>query len=454
MFGGRAAAHDPPHATGIVWFSDGVLERNLVRTNRGLILTEDQGKTFRLLCNDAFGALLQEVAPVVFTYDGRLLVGTYAKGLLEATPDLCTFGIVQGRLAGISVVALETSPGAPHSLFALLAKDGSDEHLFSSTDDGRTWLVPSRTEDFLFSLRVSPSDSARLYGSALSVGDGGHLSYRVLVSSDSGQNFRPHDIVLDDNESGLQVLAVDPLDPDRAFVRTVAADPPLPERLLRTDFTEVMLLAGPTHMATTKDGSTLWIGSREGVLRSTDHGATFERLDGAGLRRISCLELHDGRLFACGESETAVGVFVSSDHGASFSSYLQFPQVKERLPCPTGSNESRICGPSFEDWRLEQGTSANPTADAGLDVGTSPRDASIPEVKSAPPHEGCSCSMGQRSSTSAGGSAWVVVAAALLLERWAYARSRLSRDWFSWVRRIGKVAGTGSESRAPQERLG
>ena len=416
MFGSPAAAHDPPHATGMVWFSRGVPERNLVRTNRGLILTEDRGKTFRLLCNDAFFALSQEVAPSAFTYDGRLLLGTYSKGLLEATPDLCSFGTVQGPIAGISVVAVEPSPGAPHSLFALVAKDGSDEHVFSSTDDGHTWFAPSRTDDFLFSLRVSPSDPTRLYASALSVRDGGHLSYRVLVSSDSGRSFRPQDIVLDDSESGLQVLMVDPFDPNRAFIRTIAADPQLPERLLRTDdgawtFTEVMSLAGPTHMATTKDSSMQWIGSREGVLRSTDRGSTFERMDGAGLRRISCLELHDDRLFACGESETAIGVFVSSDRGASFSSYLQFPQVRERLPCPSGSNESRACGLSFEDWRLEQAIPEKPT-DAGQDIGPPSRDAG-------------SCSMGRKPDTSAEASAWGVVAAALFLIR-VRAKSRRS----------------------------
>src|SRR5262249_22094278 len=129
--------------------------------------------------------------------------------------------------------------------------------------------------------------------------DGGASAYRLLTSSDGGQTFQVHAVSLGAMEIGVSVLAVDPSDPERAFVRTAASDPTLPERLLRTDdggatLVDVMTLRGPSNVATSEDGGTVWIGGQDGVFRSTDHGKTFTAVPTAGVTQVACLVLHGG----------------------------------------------------------------------------------------------------------------------------------------------------------------
>jgi hypothetical protein len=212
----------------------------------------------------------------------------------------------------------------------------------------------------LFSLRIAPSDANRLYASSLHSGDSGAGSYRLLASADGGRTFRATPVTLNDSEVSLSVLAVDPSAEDRVFVRTAASDPSLSERLLRSDdggttLVEVLSGLGPTVIEASPDGSTLWLGTQEGVYRSTDHGVTFTRLDGAGVTQVACLEYHAGGLYACGLSGNEYGVLESTDDGASFSFYLRFPQVTAPLACPTGSTTGDACITRFEDWSLEQG---------------------------------------------------------------------------------------------------
>jgi hypothetical protein len=361
LYAGAAAAHAPPEATGIVWASSGSHERIIVRTNRGLIVSDDAGASFRLLCNDAFGASLTEVAPVVSTSSGRLLVASYLGGLLAASDDLCTFTPVPGPLSSpTNVVGLERTAGTPSSLFALMSRDGSVDHLLASADDGVTWRAPSHVEDFSFTLAVAPSDPKRLYVTALHTADAGASQYRLLASADGGQTLVAHDIALDPTESGVSVLAVDPSEPERVFARTTASDPTEPARLLRSDdggasIVNVMTLVAPTSAVLSSDGATVWVGGQDGVFRSADHGKTFTRLESAGLSQVACLALHEGRLFACGFADNAFGVLASSDAGDSFSFFLRFPDVKAPLDCPPDSVSGRACATRFEDWRVEQG---------------------------------------------------------------------------------------------------
>ena len=360
LHAGPAAAHAPPEATGILWTSSGSNERTVVRTNRGLIVSDDRGQTFRLLCNDAFGASLTEVAPVVATSTGRLLVASYLSGLLAASDDLCTFKPVPGPLAApTNVVGIEPA-GAKSSFLALVSRDGSSDHLFASADDGVTWRAPSNVEDFSFSLAVAPSDPKRFYVTALHNGDGGTPAYRLLVTADGGATFRAHDLALDASESGVTVLAVDPSLPDRVFLKTTASDPTLPARLQRSDdggatLVDVLSLVAPTSAVTSPDGATVWVGGQYGLFRSADHGKTFTPLASANISQVACLALHNGRLFACGYADGVFGVLASSDAGDSFSFYLRFPDVKAPLDCPPDSVSGRACAMRFEDWRIEQG---------------------------------------------------------------------------------------------------
>src|SRR4051812_49105527 len=102
-----AGAHAPPQATGIRWYTAEGAERAIVRTNRGLIIEDSGGGSFRIVCNDAFEASLAEVPPLTVGADGRLLLGTYAAGLVLSSPDACNFEPLPDRFAELYPIDVE-----------------------------------------------------------------------------------------------------------------------------------------------------------------------------------------------------------------------------------------------------------------------------------------------------------------------------------------------------------
>ena len=350
---GAAAAHAPPHATGIRWLG----ERALVRTNRGFILQDESESSFRLLCNDATQAALAEIPPVEVTSDGRLLTATYAAGLVLSSADHCSFSAVTATLEDTIVRDLTVdSTGRFHA--AVIPRDGSASALLHSQDDGRRFDGQTLLAGIPTSVLVAPSDPMRVYVAA-SVGDGDALSAKLQSSSDGGQSFEEAPIELLTSELRAYVLAIDPRDSNRVFVRTESRDALLPERILFNDgidgaFETVLETFGPISMGYDTDG-VAWAGAAGGLYRFDDLERTFVAATSFDLSYVTCVAAHAGRLYVCGFHENEFGVLVSSDRGASFEWFLRFPQVTARLDCPPTSDEGMSCEAAFLDWSQEQG---------------------------------------------------------------------------------------------------
>jgi hypothetical protein len=361
-----ARAHAPPLANGIRWLDAGGQPRAIVRTNRGLIEQDAKG-AFRLLCNDAFDVSLSEIPPVVVTGDGRLLLGTYAAGLVLSTPDRCSFESVAGMFDGVYPIALNA--GAQGVVYAaVLPLDGSSAELWRTSDRGSSVESLTSLPGAPSAVEITGSDDSRIYVSTVTAE--GNLSFgSLLTSSDAGQNFDEHPIELDASELRVFVLAVAATDPKLLFVRTQSRDGLTPERLLRSDdggetFDTVLSAPGPLVALAQADG-TLWTGSAEGLYRSADDGRTFERVDGNDLTRVTCLAERDGSLYICAYSTGQFGVLSSGDAGGSFDWFLQFPDVRARLDCGADTDEGKLCTDEFADWSAEQGPIPTPAGDAG-----------------------------------------------------------------------------------------
>jgi hypothetical protein len=353
LSGARTAeAHAPPAASDVQWFAG----RALVRTNRGLIVEDANVRSFRLVCNDAFHASLVEVPPLATTSDGRILLGTYEAGFLLSSADACSFEPVPGALSGLNAVDVaQDSQGRLRAL--VLPLDGSPAGLFESRDEGQTFASVTTFSVVPTALEVAPSDPARVYVSALAF-DANTTFARLLRSTDAGRTFTDLPLELDASELRAFVEKVDPVAPDRVFVRTLSRDGLTPERLLRSDdggqsFQTVLQEPGPLSVAVAPDGA-VWAGSAVGLSRSTDGARTFTALTSLELSRVTCLSLHAGRLYACGFHAGEFGVVMSSDQGASIEWFLRFPDVQARADCATGSDEALYCAAAFRDWSLEQ----------------------------------------------------------------------------------------------------
>jgi hypothetical protein len=362
-----AGAHAPPQATGIRWSTAAGGERAIVRTNRGLIIEDAGGGSFRIVCNEAFEASLAEVPPLTVAADGRILLGTYAAGLLLSSPDACNFDPLPDRFAELYPIDVETDQRGGF-FAAVLPRDGASAELLQSTDEGRTAESLATLPGAPSALEVAPSDGSRVYVSSTLAED--NLSFgRLLTSHDAGRTFTEAEVELDASELRVFLLAVDPSEPDRVILRTQSRDGITPERLLRSDdgglsFATALSVPGPLNAVVQPDG-TVWAGGAEGLYRSRDGAQSFARLEASDLSRVTCLAARDDRLYVCGYSAGEFGVLVSADGGGSFDWFLRFPWVTARLDCPADSDEGMLCAIPFLDWEEEQVEAGSMTGEAG-----------------------------------------------------------------------------------------
>jgi len=354
---GPLRAHAPPKATGIYWAptASSDASRTFVRTNRGLIVIGPDGARSppALLCNDAWQASLVEIAPVLPTAES-VLVGSFLGGLVLAEKDLCSFSTVGLVLGDRRLVDLKSAGG---TYFALTSATATEPGvLFASTDGGGTWNARADILAFGTALISAPSDAELLYVSQQVETEDGAPAGELGFSEDAGQTFSFQPIPIGEDEVRPFVVGVDPTDSRRVFVRTLAANGDMPERLLLSEdagenFREVASMVGPLEFA--MDGDHAYLAGRDGVLRSDDGGLTFTPLPGSP-SHVGCLVARDEYLYVCGNSELEFGVLRSSDAGTTFDWYLRFPDVTIPVSCPTGSSVGQSCLFAFEDWKAEQ----------------------------------------------------------------------------------------------------
>jgi hypothetical protein len=323
-----------------------------VRTNRGLVFQATASEPLQLLCNDAYGASLSEIPPVLVAPDG-LLLATYAEGLVHITPDGCQAeppDVGRGDRQVSDLAA--TSDGS--RFFALLPPSPTQAGaILLSSDHGSTWSAAAELTSFGTALAVAPSDPARVYVSALSETTDGSAANELLVSVDGAATFASRPFELAASEVRAFVLAIDSGNPDRVFLRALPGNPDMPERLLLSEdagrtFSEVFSALGPLVLTRVNDD--WWLGGKAGLFRSIDGGKTFTPVPEAP-SYVGCVRGSDGGLEVCGYQDNEFGIFSGSQDGTSFSANLRFRDVTHQAAC--GSDVIDTCRANFEDWLSE-----------------------------------------------------------------------------------------------------
>lgn len=348
-----AAAHAPPQVTGIfAGQADDGVSRQWLRTNRGVILKNADSEPLRLLCNDAYKASLSEVPPMIAAPDG-LIVGSYTGGLLRLTPDGCDAQPVDAPLGDRHLADLATTADAAHYLALVAPSQTQAGAVLISSDAGHSWSAAADVAAFGTAMLSAPSDPNRIYISAVAETADGSPSNQLLVSSDGAKTFTSRKLALKDSEVRAYALAIDPLDADRLFMRPLADDPEMPERLLLSEdagetFAEVYSAVGP--LVFTIDEQTAWLGGKAGVYRSDDRGKTFEAVPEAP-GYVGCLRPDADGLLVCGHQGNEFGIFRAASAQGPFSPYVRFGDVTHQVAC--GDRVLGLCQANFDDWMRE-----------------------------------------------------------------------------------------------------
>jgi len=392
-------------------------------TSFGLIVSRDDGATWRWICFQAFLSkppIELEEAVIGILPDGTLL--TAYEELFRGTSHGCSWSDADARL--LDVTDFEVLPSG--DILALQAELGEPSQIFVGTAGGTSWAPRGSplASEHLVSIAAAPSDSSVVYAaSTLAPPAHGAVFYS---SDDGGTTLLAHPIELGPSELSAYVAGVDPLSSARVFVHTWS--PADADRLLVSDdgggtwaqiFTADEILA----FVMSADGARAWIAAGvAGVWRSTDGGRTFLEV---GTVRARGLALRGDELWVwANQSVDGFTIGRSMDGGDTFEMLFSYPDLAGVAECEETDAVTAICPMHWPDVAFELGIDAGPRdAGAGLDASPALPDADVDGARApdagatSPPSgesDGCACKIASP-RRRAGGSATAALAAVALL---------------------------------------
>jgi hypothetical protein len=230
----------------------------------------------------------------------------------------------------------------PNSVIAMTSTAGDGgaapyvSQLHLSTDDGAMFApygMPIDPSVLTLTLDVAPSNTHQIYVT----GERSFLgSASLFVSTDDAQTWIERPIALTASEAGAYIIAIDPKNADRLYLRTYDASS---TRLLVTDDggkTWSTKFSGGKSTdglaaALSDDGSRIWVGSDfDGLQTASTTDFLFSKVS---FLQPQCLAALGTRLYACLRDNTNTFLVVSENGGQDFTPVLRRCGVRGPLAC-------------------------------------------------------------------------------------------------------------------------
>ncbi|HET6146575.1 MAG TPA: MYXO-CTERM sorting domain-containing protein [Polyangia bacterium] len=309
----------------------------VLTTNFGIITSADDGATWTWSCEqDERGSrdLYQYGAP------GQLrLFARDAIGLVFSDDGGCSWGAAAGSgLAGSVVTDAFPDPIDPMRVLAVVAP--MPYRLLESSDAGSTFGVlryAAAAGVSISSVEIARSDPQTVYLVTLS-SSGATFVTKLLRSTDGGASWMEHDVTGAVGSGSALIIAVDPADPLRVFLR-VNTD--TGNKLVITEdggatFKAPLALTGGfmKGFALMTSGTILvtgMVGVDPVLHRSTDRGVTFETVPDPP--KLWGLAERGGMLYGAGQTGERFAVGTSTDEGTTWQTLMNYSQVVAIASC-------------------------------------------------------------------------------------------------------------------------
>lgn len=383
-----ASAHAPPLGARVLSSEGGGDE--VIVTNRGLVFREPATGAARLLCNEALRINTAELPNVARLGDGGLLVAS-SSGLRLSHDRGCSWSDV-GQMETTNTPALAADPNDRDTV-VIASYDSDAPGLRITRDGGASWstLYPTDEADYVHSLLIAGTDSARLYATVTAYAPGVPAAHALLQTRDGGESWQRIELPLTEKDYQARVAAVSPSDPETVVLYTVANSPGLDaSRLLVShdggDTFSVALERPEIRGAGYGNDGRLWVAARDGLYGASADLSTFGQVSVAS--ELGCVLERDGALLVCGHyagAGSSSGIGISADGGNSFERWLDFESVDAAVECPADSLTAALCAQPWRDWELEMAgvlpyTSPGAYGPAGTPGSTpSPTPGSMPD---------------------------------------------------------------------------
>lgn len=402
----EARGNGRPPLTNGVFFRPGDTQSIYIRATFGLLISHDDGCTFRWVCEQAIGYGGEFDPKYAIANDGTIFATTF-EGVRVTRDNGCTW-MTAPPTEGVWVDAIDIGPDG--DVWIATAETAAASDVYRSTNNGVSFERRGMHSPNIWwkSVKVAPSDPQRVYVSGYQVAgpamaDGGMQTpmAHLLRSDNGGDSWAPSALanVQYGSTPVLLVAAVDPANADHILVTSVSANPPAGARLYRsTDagatLTEVLVTTDAIRDVVFHGDRVFVATLAGGTFVSADNAASFQPLGGAP--QLGCLGRRGDQLIGCGANwdPDFKAVARSIDDGASWDKVWRFVELAGPLDCPAGTPTTNECA---EQWPALQGQFGAKGPTCGANVVDGATDA--PDgVK--PPSNGC-CDAGGSSGGAA-----------------------------------------------------
>jgi hypothetical protein len=399
-----AVANGRPPITNGVRFRPGDSHSLYVATTFGLLVSHDDGCSFRWICekNIGYGGTFDPKYRIA--QDGTIFATTYS-GLRVSRDGGCTFTTATadlpagapGRIAETWVDAIDVGPTG--EVWIATADGGKPNDIYRSTDGGVTFESRGMLSPSIWwkSITIAPSRAQRVYATGYQVAgalpDGGQMppTAHFEISDDDGAHWTESPLagVRFGSTPLVYSLGVDHSNADVVYMSSSGANQPVGDRLYRSSdggvtWTEVLAtttaIADLTVLPT---GNLLVATFGGGSFASSDGGLSFSAMVDAP--QLACVGAQDdGRIYGCGANwepdEKAVAMSTDS---RSWSKVFRFVELAGPIDCPAATPEHDTCGgewPAVQDQFRATGPGTCPLvapSKAGCDAGDDPGGTSF-----------------------------------------------------------------------------
>jgi hypothetical protein len=310
-------------------------------TNFGLIFSEDGGQTWLFSCEQALSAY---AGPYLLGAQPshRILAMTSGDGLIYSDDDSCTWRAASGTLTDVLPYAFAVDPsnakrvyviGAPRK--NLQAGDG----IYISDDGGVTFGKPVFTappSSAVLSVLGAPSRPGTMFATMFSTPENHPF---LLRSHDSGEHWEvAADLVGSLGENPFALLAIDPIDENKLYVRVLGASAEM--LAISNDagksFVQSVSIPGTLNAFLKLESGTILVGGTAGAngvgYRSKDGAQSFEPWPEAP--RVHALAERNGKLYVAADNfSDGYAIAESDDEGAHLRPLAGFKQVQAVKSC-------------------------------------------------------------------------------------------------------------------------
>ena len=351
-----AFANGRPPQTNGVFFRPGDAQSIYIRTTFGLLISHDDGCSFRWVCEQAVDYGGEFDPKYAIAADGTIFATTF-RGLRVSRDGGCTWSTAPVGSGELWVDAIDIAPNG--DIWVATAESAAPNNIYRSTDNGMTFTPRGMSSPTVWwkSVKVAPSDSDIIYIAGNQVMP--TPTARLFKMEKGGTQWIEHPLFGEQRDPPTMkfgsmptviISAIDPKDPNTVFLTSIEANPPKGDRLYRsTDggvtFTQVFMSNDKIRdVFFAADGNVYLATVGSGTHRSTNRGATFVPVESTP--QLACLGQRgaDNALVGCGANwEPDFKAVARSADSAQWQKVFRFVDLAGPLACPAGSQVADMC---------------------------------------------------------------------------------------------------------------